>query len=1065
MPFAIKRDNQQIIKVDKKTFDTPTEVPQKLSIVYDTEFTFTNKLKLDARDRYPRNSLIVDSVQIYSKELNYDVALVFTRDELTNDFNPFINIWKSFNYDVRILDDDSLQDLTARVYELFEELTEHNSNQKQLKRVLDKSINEGYFDEILNEYNIPRDYLKYTRKHKHSELLIQPTIIEIEYTAFFADVDLFKSIGQNYQQYLLDANLESRRVITFSSHRDYLSMPYIYINGNLYEIRVRFRDLINRFPVLSGRGLDNQCKVYKATTKKIDIETESIACKLGLGVKEIKQNMSLVKELEPILFIQYGAVDVFATSALGDKQQELLDGIRKDFNLEVIDIKDTTGSNVSRFIHDLMIKHFGAIEKEDIAFVKSRNRLNSADNIQNLELNDFGIQTLRTVGGLLYSRTARNPYLKGKFGDLDESSCYATKLSNMDIYLGTPIISTFKGKKYKQDLRDVLEFVSHNCPRDAWLIRVSGKLKDALNTIVLSDLSFKSKREKFKTIFDIEPSRRSISSFNAFKKSNKEAQSTMLLKEVKFGLINADIWDVIKLLPEDWINEYLELKVDAVVFIPNELICDTTEELKDKMQYYPEDSTVESFDKATGLKGIKAQYSQKNLCLRFPIGDYYKELKAKRAKYKKEKNPIQEVYKLFLNSGYGALACEHLAVNNLLAANQITASARATSWMMVNALNGFQVITDGSTFSWEHIPIGKTFRELIKENSYYLVDFDSSIESKLRDEDFNQSWIDKEFRNHLYKFFGTDKNHAPSNLYGFELKTENFDTEQGLIKDTVLFTEFVNHGSGSYSKGLADCRILIEGHEYNIAEPSYSKVKARSFKGSDANLLNWYIDVLKNGYKEPYIYQENQIIKFADGNQLAIRILKDSDVHQIAHPMGFSKSNYKLMKIITRSQFLFNNEKQLRNFETTNQLNKLDNLTKFVLTAKFWRTLDFEKLGVEKNPNIDYHAYAKDRPIGLGFELLCLTRTHKGSVESVRNLIADKIREGKTEFNSALNLDRNLDLAKEYANTFAKLTVLRANSDYELKEMLKNSVNEPTVMVVTEENIYSLQELMSYQES
>ena len=65
--------------------------------------------------------------------------------------------------------------------------------------------------------------------------------------------------------------------------------------------------------------------------------------------------------------------------------------------------------------------------------------------------------------------------------------------------------------------------------------------------------AFKPKKLKFKSVFDINPSRKSINLFNAYKVSNKEAESTLLTKEIKFGLINADILDCIKLLPEKWI--------------------------------------------------------------------------------------------------------------------------------------------------------------------------------------------------------------------------------------------------------------------------------------------------------------------------------------------------------------------------------------------------------------------------------------------------------------------------------------------------------------------------------
>lgn len=50
------------------------------------------------------------------------------------------------------------------------------------------------------------------------------------------------------------------------------------------------------------------------------------------------------------------------------------------------------------------------------------------------------------------------------------------------------------------------------------------------------------------------------------------------------------------------------------------------------------------------------------------------------------------------------------------------------------------------------------------------------------------------------------------------------------------------------------------------------------------------------------------------------------------------------MKLITRSQFLFENEKQLKNFETTNYYRKLDCASKELLTKAFWKRLKLEDL-------------------------------------------------------------------------------------------------------------------------
>lgn len=1051
MVLVVDFNTDEVISLEKslKTkFDF--ERIEKLTIIYDTEFTYCNLLT-------------VDSIQLYIPQINQNKGLVYLRDKLTKNFNPITYPLTSLGIDARFIDDNSLEYLLGEIYELYESVTEGFSSTRMIKCAFNRAIKQGVFDDILAEFNLTPDCLV-CKKQPDKTYFVEinlPKLI-IEYLAFFADVDLFKTIGQSWQSIILEADLESRRVI--KSNRKEIGITPIWLNGKLYEIGLSLRDAMNRFPVLSGKGLDNQCRVYQANTTKIDIETEEIASKMGLDTRsQIKANMSLLREFDPNLFALYGGTDVLATYNLSVKHQELLDTIRSDFELPSVEVKDTTGSNVASFINDLYHKHFNPQQDKVLAKeIQHRKALAQAKSIQDIELNSFGIQPLRTVGGLLYTRCQRYPYIKGLLGDLDMSSCYATRLCSLTIYLGQPIVTTYRGKKYKPTLKEAIEFLTLNCPRDGWLIRVSGKLEKAVNTLVLSDLDFQPKKLKFKTIFDINPGRKSINLFNAYKVSNKEAESTLLTKEIKFGLINADLLDCIKLLPDQWIAEYNELLVDCVVFVPNEMVCDSLKELEAKKPFYPEETISESRDDKW-CKIDKKQYCQDNLCLAFPIGEYYQKLKSKRSEYKKQDNPIQEVYKLFLNSGYGAFACEYLAVNNLLAANQITASPRATAWLMINALNGFQVITDGCTFNWKNVPLGLKFKKILADNPDYLIDYLPSIESNLSVVNANQEWIDRNFIQHLYNFYDVDTNHIPTSRYCYELKEEVFKDKTGLDVKTAIFTEFYNTGAGNYCKGVNGQQILIDGTEYDFLD-EFKKVKARSFKGNDSNLLAWYIDCIKNGYREPVIYSENQIIKFGDGNREAIKFL-ESGLEKIAHPMGFTKTVFKIMKLVTRSQFLFQNEKQLRNFESVNQLGKLDNLSKNVITKSFWNNIELERLkpyGVEEIiSDLDYHQFAKEHSIGLGFELLALNGKHDNNLKSVREVIADKIKEGKTNFDSTLHISRSLYLAKNFKYLFASLIVLKANEEHKLKQILINSTDEPTVLVVTKDNVNEFKDLLA----
>ena len=258
--------------------------------------------------------------------------------------------------------------------------------------------------------------------------------------------------------------------------------------------------------------------------------------------------------------------------------------------------------------------------------------------------------------------------------------------------------------------------------------------------------------------------------------------------------------------------------------------------------------------------------------------------------------------------------------------------------------------------------------------------------------------------------------------------------------------------------------ILLEGCEFNFY--SFEHIKARSFKGDNKELINWYIKTLEDGYTSPHLYSESQIIKFAEGNDLAIRFLdKDPTIKEICHPMGFTKNVYKVMKLITRSQFPFQTEKQLNNFED-NYNTKLYNISKHLLTKTFWKNLkveDIQQYGItELRSDIDYYEYSKKHSVGIGYELLALNKINKGSLTSVRNTIANKIIQGKNDFNPVLNLNRSVNLFSAHKYFLAALIILKDHSEDDLKLKLLNSSDQPTLLTITHENINTLAELVHY---
>ncbi|PJE39032.1 MAG: hypothetical protein CUR32_13390 [Flavobacterium sp.] len=1058
MPYICDGKKTNLI-APKFDIDSLLALP-KITLIPDTEFT--QKLKM-----------VVDGIGIYSPQLAKNTGFVWLYDELTPNFHPIINTLDIVG--IKSNTPNYLDDLLVDLGELESSIFDGENNPKKAYEV---ALKEGCLSEFFESYNLTENNIIYKRnsKDKTSSLIIKPESILVELGFFFQPADLFKIWGQNHQEWLLKtARISQYRVLKLMGGNDNKCM-YLDIENRLIEVKISLREYMYRFPPRL-KGLDNQAKIFGVNSRKIDIKTDDIAVKLGIKKDEIMENMSSLRENLTDDFINYLTVDLFTTHGLDEKQRELLQLLRSNFDLDDVEISDTTGANVSKFIVNLISKNFNqsSDSKEyqlNESIIKNQMKLTKIDSLQEIELNDFGYQPFLTVGGLLFSRMSEYPYLEGNFSDLDLQSCYATAMSNLKIYLGEPKVVTFKYKN-KPKLREVAAFIKQkNIPNDGWFVRVSGKFEQAYNTLILSDLRFIPKKLKNPEIipfntdiqssvmvasnpsrYGINDNKKVLGGFNNDKVGKKLAISTLLLKEVKFGLVNFDILEAIELLPDEWVLEYLDLEVNALVYFAPELIVDTLDELEAKRASLPDEPILQKFDFDKEINSHTSQNYKNNVALRFDIGAIWSQLKDNRNRYKKEKNPVQEVLKLFGNSGYGVLACLYLATNNLMASNMITAQARVGAWLMTNSLNGFAPITDGTGYCWGTIPLRLIFKDVLKHNPEYLFKYDINLKSGLNIPENRQEWINTEFKKHMANFYQVDINHHLIQKFNYELKTENFETKEGKKIETDLFTIYINSNSGNYIKGMGECSIMLNETEYDFIH-QIDYLKARSYHAND-DLIRWYSESLINGYKLPTIYSENSILKFGDGTQKAIQYLKEVD--RIVHPMGFSLKVFKMMKLISRSQFLFLNESQLRNFETNES--KLAELSKLFSSKKFWDEFKHP----EKVEGENYYEFSKSHSTGVGFELLALMNKYKGSIKSVRQLIQGKILEGCKDFNAGLHLDRTVDkvLNDDIKQVLATVIMLKKNEDTKLKNTLLDSLSEPTLLVVSRDNLHTLNDVWS----
>jgi len=594
MPFFVDR---QLNVYDKNPVVSLPELTSGY-IVPDTEFT--NNLKM----------LCVDLIGFYIPHLIPEYAVIFTREELTEDFHPLHDPLKAFGYNIEFANVNALGSVIDNIQMIFSDAVDFTQTTRKVNKAFRNLIEEGCFEHQIADLNVDPNCLSLEKGKSTGDytVILKPSKIDIQFLFFYAFADLFKIWGKKHQHKLLESNLTQQRCLKLRNAygRKTPIIEYNRIDGLLYEFSYDLGETMYRFPPRS-KGLDAQTTIFEVKTRKINIHTKLIANALGSdNINFAIENFTVFLKKLPQPALQYCGTDIFATSDLNLKQQQFFDVILESFNLEPQQINDTTGANLSKFIIESIKQEFNITDKDSLKLISNAIALGGISNLEETPLNDFGCQPFLTVGGLLYSRMAKIKLLKGYLSDCDLKSCYASFMSIMNVYLGEPVTLTCKYDKYKFSLKEALELIEEQkAPHDGWFIRVSGKLLDAINTLVMSDLKFKPKNIKQENLYDVSDNRKSIENFNAYKTPKRQAQSCILTKEVKFGLITKSTIEALKKLPNDKYQQYLDLKCDVVCFYPGDLIADNIADYKKIRDSLPEHERVEKFDMKKGAKTIQ----------------------------------------------------------------------------------------------------------------------------------------------------------------------------------------------------------------------------------------------------------------------------------------------------------------------------------------------------------------------------------------------------------------------------------------------------------------------------
>ena len=313
-------------------------------------------------------------------------------------------------------------------------------------------------------------------------------------------------------------------------------------------------------------------------------------------------------------------------------------------------------------------------------------------------------------------------------------------------------------------------------------------------------------------------------------------------------------------------------------------------------------------------------------------------------------------YKTLANTVYGVFACSFLPTSNPVAANVITATARAVAYAMKQSLNGLLVITDGVLYRRDRIPTGR-FTDRMKQNPEYplLAACDGTFVAPETipddDEGFTEWYVE-----HVLQFFGVTGRKEYESLFRLHSLAHKELPKGGASFDGVCID-----GTANYIK------LTRSGpKKWRVAE-----MMARSFSERDKKLLEkWLLKVYRHDKlaELPDPISSMRLLGFHDAlTQTARATELKNAIGQAIVPLGSMQSSVRSYKLIKPSAFVFRTAAQRKRL-----LKKWGQLTE--------RT-------------------------GCGPEVLALRHNYKGSLTKVAKKLYELIR-GSCDSLETLNLHR-----------------------------------------------------------
>jgi hypothetical protein len=774
----------------------------------------------------------------------------------------------------------------------------------------------------------------------------------------FWRADFFRIFGRRFLDSLVEYQIkggklviQDHRLLSFREARGpYSGDPVLGYAGQreaLYAIKVNYFDTCLAFG--HGASLDNHAKTFVGVGK---LE--------GFGEAE-KADMLETFRREPDRAYAYAVSDSVLTLLVKEQMEARHRKMYEALGFHEEDIPPLPSTQGSR-VAEMIVRSVARAARGSVvlsnkrgkqlagnsgagrvssAKVKALLRTGSGGFFAAEHLSQFGEQTGQTHGGLCFSRSPTQLFhdAPSMLADIDLSGCYARVMGAMKLYAGRPVVHEpgrdGESGSIRMRLKDAVEFVrAHSAGPDAWIIKVSGEVTVGPNVLIpstkgaLTNANYKSRAARRRAAEQwargASQTARQRFALDRLDEVKRDTANTAIYTDVvEAGVVADATWLMIQALPPKWREEYENLEVDTILFYPAKMVADCGPGFDALVEKYRHGGTpwTATIDMGTAQRfwieqDLKWRVDEDYVALRFDIDQLARALQERREETKKSgKDPAAEkAYKEQVNSLYGVMASRHLPTNNVVAANWITATARALAFAMQLSLNGLQVITDGCTYRRDQIPAG-TFAECLAACPDYPLTragFDGAFVNPAVvpvDAAFT-AW----YRDHVKQFFGVNGPEYDQ-LFGLH----SLEHKKCGDPERTHFDALCCDGSANYIK------LLRDGDGWKVAGKLKDAFKARSFgeKAKEA-VVDWLVQAYSADTYDgpPPITESTTKLAYKEAGQVARTALKALDAARAArwlegspapavyYPLGLERCRIKTYKVIKPSAYLFQTPQQ-----------------------------------------------------------------------------------------------------------------------------------------------------------